>query len=65
MNNAGVWTAAELELTAEKVFRRIMEVNLMGVIRVTKKFLPLIRQAKGRIANMSSVAGNLKLDNIF
>lgn len=34
-----------------------MSVNLFGVARVTKAFLPLIRRSQGRIVNMSSVLG--------
>ncbi len=35
----------------------VMEVNYFGVVTITQKFLPLIRQHKGRIINISSVAG--------
>lgn len=34
-----------------------MSVNLFGVARVTKAFLPLIRKSQGRVVNMSSVLG--------
>jgi short-subunit dehydrogenase len=34
-----------------------MEVNFFGAVRLTKAFLPLIRQSKGRIINVSSIAG--------
>ena len=46
-------------MTSEKVFREVLEVNLMGMVCVTKTFLPLIRKAQGRIVNMSSVTGML------
>lgn len=32
-------------------------MNLFGVIRVTKAFLPLIRKNQGRIVNVSSILG--------
>ena len=35
-------------------FRRTTEVNLWGTIAVTKTFLPLVKQGKGRIVNMGS-----------
>jgi NAD(P)-dependent dehydrogenase (short-subunit alcohol dehydrogenase family) len=34
-----------------------MDVNYFGVVRITQKFLPLVRAHKGRIINVSSVAG--------
>jgi retinol dehydrogenase 16 len=34
-----------------------MEVNFFGVVSVTKTFLPLLKRTKGRIINVSSVAG--------
>jgi NAD(P)-dependent dehydrogenase (short-subunit alcohol dehydrogenase family) len=34
-----------------------MEVNYFGVVAITQKFLPLIRQHKGRIINISSLLG--------
>ena len=40
-------------------YQRVIDVNLMGLIRVTKAFLPLIRRAKGRVVNISSLAGKL------
>ena len=57
VNNSGVWYFAELEMTSEKLFRRIMDVNLFGAINVTRSLLPLVRQAKGRIVNVSSLLG--------
>lgn len=57
VNNAGISTATELEWGADlSDGKRVIEVNLMGMIDVTRKFLPLIRQAKGRIINIESVS---------
>ncbi|XP_037553671.1 corticosteroid 11-beta-dehydrogenase isozyme 2-like [Nematolebias whitei] len=39
-------------------FRGCMEVNFFGTLCVTKNFLPLVRQAKGRIVTISSPAGD-------
>lgn len=60
VNNAGIWHLSEVEMTPEKIWRQVLEVNLFGMIKVTKAFLPFIRQAKGRVVNMSSVSGELK-----
>ncbi|XP_035693471.1 D-beta-hydroxybutyrate dehydrogenase, mitochondrial-like [Branchiostoma floridae] len=38
-------------------YRRVMEVNAFGPVRVTKAFLPLIRRVKGRVVNITSEAG--------
>uniref|UniRef100_A0A4W5P7I0 Hydroxysteroid (11-beta) dehydrogenase 2 n=1 Tax=Hucho hucho TaxID=62062 RepID=A0A4W5P7I0_9TELE len=37
-------------------YRGCMEVNFFGTLNVTKTFLPLLRQAKGRIVTISSPA---------
>ncbi|XP_072435632.1 dehydrogenase/reductase SDR family member 9-like isoform X1 [Chiloscyllium punctatum] len=42
-------------------FRRPIEVNLLGPIEITLKLLPLIKKARGRIVNVSSVLGRLSL----
>ncbi|KAK7086742.1 (2R,3R)-2,3-butanediol dehydrogenase [Halocaridina rubra] len=40
-------------------FRRLADVNLFGCVLVTKTFLPLVRKAKGRIVNVTSVQGRM------
>ncbi|PVD33244.1 hypothetical protein C0Q70_04495 [Pomacea canaliculata] len=62
VNNAGVWYLADLEMTSDKIMRHVMEVNLFGAVRVTRAMLPLIRQARGRIVNVSSLLGRLTLE---
>lgn len=62
VNNAGVWYFSELEMTSEKVMRRVMDVNLFGAVNVTKSLLPLVRKAKGRIVNVSSLLGRLSME---
>ncbi|XP_041366162.1 retinol dehydrogenase 7-like [Gigantopelta aegis] len=62
VNNSGVWYFAELEMTSEKVVQRVMDINLFGAINVTKSLLPLVRQAKGRIVNVSSLLGRIAME---
>ncbi|XP_022110912.1 D-beta-hydroxybutyrate dehydrogenase, mitochondrial-like [Acanthaster planci] len=57
VNNAGVLTFGMVEWICLDAFKKVMEVNTWGMVRVTKAFLPLIRKSKGRIVNMSSVLG--------
>eukprot|EP00992_Anisonema_acinus_P007379 TRINITY_DN3162_c0_g1_i2.p1 TRINITY_DN3162_c0_g1~~TRINITY_DN3162_c0_g1_i2.p1 ORF type:complete len:186 (-),score=26.69 TRINITY_DN3162_c0_g1_i2:77-634(-) len=39
--------------------RSLFEVNVFGLVSMTQKFLPLLRQQKGRVVNIGSVAGRL------
>ena len=48
VNNAGVNLRSDVELTSMKYFERLNDVNYLGMVRVTKQFLPLIRKAKGK-----------------
>lgn len=59
VNNAGVAVAAPLEFVPIDEFRRQIEVNLTAQLAVTQAVLPLLRQAKGRIINVSSVGGRI------
>lgn len=57
VNNAGVLhIAAPLEWQTKEHFEKTLNVNLYGAIMITKYFLPLLRESKGRLVNMSSVA---------
>lgn len=40
-----------------EVFKRSADVNLWGMIDVTKTFLPLVKKTSGRVVNLSSMAG--------
>src|SRR5207244_3594417 len=61
VNNAGIPAAGPLELFPLDELRRVLEVNLIGVVAVTQAFLPLLKVSRGRIVNMSSVAGHAAL----
>lgn len=59
VNNAGVCVNfGDAELSLMSNYRGCMEVNFFGTLSVTKSFLPLLRQAKGRIVTVSSPAGD-------
>ncbi|XP_033727383.1 dehydrogenase/reductase SDR family member 9-like [Pecten maximus] len=62
VNNAGMYDSVCL-LISEWIpiddYKRLMDVNLYGMVRVTNRFLPLVRAERGRIVNMASVTGRL------
>ncbi|XP_070794061.1 retinol dehydrogenase 16-like isoform X2 [Pituophis catenifer annectens] len=62
VNNAGISipTAPNEWLTKED-FKKVIDINLLGVIDVTLHMLPLLRRAKGRIVNIASIMGRLSL----
>jgi NAD(P)-dependent dehydrogenase (short-subunit alcohol dehydrogenase family) len=55
VNNAGIGALGPLELMPLEEFRRQLEVNVTGQLAVTQAFLPLLRQARGRIVFMGSI----------
>jgi len=57
VNNAGIADGALVEWTSLQQFQRVMDVNLWGMVRCSKKFLGLVKKARGRIINMTSIAG--------
>jgi NAD(P)-dependent dehydrogenase (short-subunit alcohol dehydrogenase family) len=61
VNNAGIPAAGPLELVPLDDLRRVLEVNLVGAVAVTQAFLPLLKVSRGRIVNMSSLAGRTAL----
>ncbi len=56
VNNAGVGFHSPVEFTPLDSLRSLFEVNVFGLVAVTQAFLPLVRQARGRIVNISSEA---------
>ena len=57
VNNAGISVAGPLELLPLAEVRTQFEVNVIGALAVTQALLPLLRRARGRIVNISSIAG--------
>ncbi|KAI1891414.1 hypothetical protein AGOR_G00143580 [Albula goreensis] len=59
VNSAEVCTFGEVEFVGMETYKHLSEVNLWGTVRVTKALLPLIRRAKGRVVNVSSMFGRM------
>ena len=65
INNSGISVFGPIELLSVEEIAHNFEVNVFGLLRVTKVFLPLLGaqrdhpSAPGRILNISSVAGKL------
>jgi NAD(P)-dependent dehydrogenase (short-subunit alcohol dehydrogenase family) len=55
VNNAGIGLFGPLEIIPLEQFRTLMEVNVTGQLAVTQAFLPLLRQARGRIIMIGSI----------
>lgn len=62
VNNAGIsLPMAPNEMLTKQDFVTILDVNLLGVIDVTLSLLPLVRKARGRVVNVSSISGRVSL----
>ncbi|KAK1330413.1 hypothetical protein QTO34_010602 [Cnephaeus nilssonii] len=60
VNNAGILgLPTDGELIPMIHYKRCMDVNFFGAVEVTKAFLPLLRKSKGRLVNISSMAGGV------
>lgn len=57
INNAGISMRALFEDADIKVIKELMDINFWGTVYCTKYALPSIRQNKGVIAGISSIAG--------
>jgi NAD(P)-dependent dehydrogenase (short-subunit alcohol dehydrogenase family) len=61
VNNAGVAVSGPVEFVPIDELRHQLEVNLIGQVAVTQAFLPQLREAQGRVVNVSSIGGRVAL----
>jgi short-subunit dehydrogenase len=54
INNAGIGISGIVEATPVEELVKLFDVNLIGLHRVTRAMLPLIRKNRGRIINIGS-----------
>lgn len=60
VNNAGLGYPIPLEFADMQRVRAVYEVNVLGVVAMTKAFLPLLRAAPhGRVVNVGSATGTM------
>jgi 3alpha(or 20beta)-hydroxysteroid dehydrogenase len=58
VNNAGIWLGKGLEETSLEEYRRVVEINQVGVFLGLRAVVPAMRAAgSGSIVNISSLAG--------
>jgi NAD(P)-dependent dehydrogenase (short-subunit alcohol dehydrogenase family) len=59
VNNAGISLSGPLMLLDKKDLQKQFDTNVIGLHMITKAAFELLKKAKGRIINISSVAGKL------
>jgi NAD(P)-dependent dehydrogenase (short-subunit alcohol dehydrogenase family) len=61
VDNAGIAVAGPLEFLPIEDLRHQLDVNVVGQVALTQALLPLLRQARGRIVLVGSIAGKSAL----
>ncbi|HTX56417.1 MAG TPA: SDR family oxidoreductase [Candidatus Acidoferrales bacterium] len=59
VNNAGIAVAGPLEFLPLDALRHQFEVNTFAPIAMVQAAMPMLRQSRGRIVNVGSIAGRL------
>lgn len=62
VNNSGIsnFSAVEWGSSTDEIFTKVLMVNVIGSVKVTRSFLPLLKQtSKSRVIFMSSIAGRI------
>ncbi len=59
VNNAGIAVAGPLEFLPLDALRQQFEINTIAPIAMAQAALPLLRESRGRIVNIGSIAGRL------
>lgn len=65
INNAGVGRIGPLDWQSLDDMKKMADVNLWGLIDVTKTFLPLLKISGGRLVNIGSIGGKIELQCSF
>ncbi|MEU8266385.1 SDR family oxidoreductase [Sphaerisporangium sp. NPDC049002] len=64
VNNAGIGAAGTIEQNPDEEWFRVLDVNLLGIVRVTRAALPYLREsAHASVVNTCSIAATAGLPN--
>ena len=61
VNNAGIIVGGPQEYLTLEDWRRQFEVNVFGLVDTTQKLLPHLVRSRGRVVNVSSIAGRVAM----
>ncbi|XP_023228813.1 short-chain dehydrogenase/reductase family 9C member 7-like [Centruroides sculpturatus] len=64
VNNAGLGHSSEIEWTPMETILKLFNVNVFGMVRVTKEFLPHLQKSGGRIINLTSITGIRRIPSV-
>jgi NAD(P)-dependent dehydrogenase (short-subunit alcohol dehydrogenase family) len=64
VNNAGIGAFATLEQASAAAIREMFDINVLGLSFVTKAALPLLKEARGAVINISSTVGTRPVANM-
>lgn len=59
INNAGIVVPGPVEALKLAELRKQFDVNFFGLVETTQAFLPIIRETRGKIVNVSSISGRV------
>lgn len=61
VNNAGIGISGVLEAIEIEDTRKLMDVNVIGLLALTKRSIPLLKKSKGQIINIGSTSSYLSI----
>lgn len=59
VNNAGIGDGGPVDWMSMDAYRKVMDVNFFGMVDCVKQALPMLKRSKGRVVNVSSLAGQI------
>jgi NAD(P)-dependent dehydrogenase (short-subunit alcohol dehydrogenase family) len=59
VNNAGVGVGGPVEYVTDEDWRWVFDVNLFGVVALTRASIPMLRTGHGRIVHIGSIGGRV------